>query len=185
MTNGRESSLLFRTYRASLKGDRSASRSLIDIAIAHIESGRRLPAGLRRFFVAKLKDPEEFFRIATFSKPKKRGRPSQDEKHLSNNIGLKIAMPFGALPSERNALMIAYLVSQGHPINEWGPVNRESAVALVSQLTGRSTRSLQGDYYKHRVDIEGISSAASWGRSEFENQRKKKEALDRIRKSSR
>jgi len=50
-------------------------------------------------------------------------------------------------------MAMIYLVSLGHPINAAPAGGKESATVIVSELTGRSERSLQDDYYRHRDSL--------------------------------
>ncbi len=171
MAERRKYNFLYLTYRAALKGDTLAANFLIGLAISFLERKTPLPSGLGRFFVSKLKDPEEFYRITTYKPKAKRGRPSIDDDSIAHRVGLKMKRRLGPTRSQENAMIVAYLVSQGHPINEVGADDKESAVVLLSELIGRSVRSIQNDYYKHRGALKNRESSLHLGESYLHKRR--------------
>jgi len=97
-----------------------------------------------------------------FKGTKRRGRPSIDDKESTADIvGLSHLKRFGSLPTESNALAIHHLLLQGHTLNIAGSLEKESAVELLAELTGRSTRSLQSDYAKHKRAILQMGSQSA------------------------
>lgn len=165
---------LFRCYRAAIRGDHRASRTLILLAVGMLKR-RTLPSkGLHRFFLRAIADPEKYAEIMNSTEPKKkRGRLSLDDQAFKPLYGIQRKKFFGSLPTEKNALMIAYLLSEGHPINEaMGQNGKESAVVLLSELVDRKPRALQNDYYRHKAKIGGRETALQLGKTLFEAKKK-------------
>ncbi len=137
-------------YRMALRGDQEFSRRLVKLALIYLKDGDLPPPGLRRYFLRIVESPKEYAALMKSPSRTTRGRPSADS-HMLPQLGKKRFL--GQEKTEQNALMVAYLHSLGHPINELGNDNYESAVVLVSAITGRSIRSLQRDYYMHKSKI--------------------------------
>ncbi|EAQ96884.1 hypothetical protein [Congregibacter litoralis] len=161
-------SLFFRAYRAALKGDAKAARFLVLAAREQLLRRNSLPGGLARFLVRQIDDPTKFARLMTKPVKKKKGRPSIDDGALYKNFDSFVRQVFfGQKKSEQNAIMLAYLSSVGHPINEAG-TKKESASEIVAKLTDRSVRSVQNDYYQHRPRLSGSESELELGRTYIE-----------------
>ena len=157
---------LYRTYRAALKGDEEAIHALFWWAKNTLRRNEIPSRGMNRFFLRVIEDPK-LYAIAT--KPqvgqKKRGRPSIDDEKSKKFLPsvFKYKKFKGITASEKNAQAIAYLLSNGYLINEAGK-GKESAVGYLSELTGRSCRSLQADYYKHKEKLTSNPDTLEWGR---------------------
>tara|TARA_R100001377_G_scaffold80670_1_gene59719 strand:- start:765 stop:1319 length:555 start_codon:yes stop_codon:yes gene_type:complete len=168
MRNKRGYNFFFKTYRAALNGDLHSTLALTELAAAFLDDQKLPPPGLTKFLVRLLKDPERLRRILAFKPDKKRGRPSIDDESILNAVGFRTGKVFfGEKKSERYALAIAYLMSQGHPLNEAGTVEKESAAVMMSKLTRRSVRSLQDDYGKHKSKILKSKSLLQSGALEY------------------
>lgn len=158
--------LLGPLFEAAETGNDRAARSLMRIASGLIKDGHALGPRLRGFFAKVLEDPARYAEIMTFKPKKPRGRPSIDRDTTAEAVGLEHRQRFGARPTESNALAIHHLLLQGHVLNEASKTEKESAVVLMNELTGRSARSLQADYAKHKQAILGMgpqSAARSAG----------------------
>jgi len=142
-------------------GDRRAARFLVKLGSNLIGKGDSLPPRLRAFFLRVLNDPAWYVEIMTTERKKSRGRPSIDSGSTAEVVGLRISTPFGSRPTECNALAIHHLLLQGHTLNIAGTLEKESAVELLAELTGRSTRSLQSDYAKHKRAILQMGSQSA------------------------
>lgn len=135
-------------------GDDEAAYAVVWYVKAALRAYKLTPQPLHDFFLEVISDPARYSQIMQHAqRPRKAGRPSIDDKP-------RVAFPPGLLqkkfprrlPSKDNALMIAYLLSQGYLMNESGK-DRESAVELLSPLLRRSPRSLQNDFYKHKSTV--------------------------------
>lgn len=151
-------------YVAATSGNDRAHQTLVQLAISLLKKGRLPPHHLLDYLLKAIDDPGDYAsRMKEVVPPAKRGRPSIDDSSPRVDLGFGKSF-FGQAPSERNALMIAYLRSIGHPINAAGRAEKESAVALLSELTGRDTRSLQRDYYRHKDKLSGTDLQLDLGR---------------------
>lgn len=156
---------LFKTYRAALKGDEEAIHALFWWAKSTLRRNEIPAKGMNRFFLKVIDDPK-LYAIANKSKygKRRRGRPSIDDtKKPLFPPGFKFKKFKQTSESEKNAQTIAYLLSIGYLINEAGK-GKESAVSYLSDLSGRSCRSLQTDYYKHKDKVTNNPNAIEFGR---------------------
>jgi len=164
------STTYFKTFRAALKGDDEAIQALFEWAKVSLRNGELPSSGLNRFFL-RILDDKNLYAKATKIKvtPKKRGRPSIDDRVSKRPAldGFKFKKDKNIEESEKLALMIAYLLSEGYLINEIAAKNKESAVEYLSTLTGRSSRSLQTDYYKHKLAFIDNPDALEFGKIEL------------------
>ena len=152
-------------YRAAGDGSDRAHQMLVHTAIGLLRKAKAPPPDLCAYLLDAIQDPEEYARRMKEQSPApRRGRPSVDDRAFRIDLGLKMDRLFGSLPTEKNALMIAYLLSKGHPINQETSGNKESAVLIVSGVVRRSTRSLQGDYYRHQNRLSGSPEQLELGR---------------------
>lgn len=142
-------------------------KALVKMAVYDLQNGRLPPRGLNRYFLRAIEDPADFANKMEIVDQPKRGRPSLDNRRRASLLDADPKVFFGRRPSEKHALIVAYLHSIGHPINEASGRNnnRASAVVILAELTGRSLRSLQRDYYLHRKKIEGRKSALDLGQA--------------------
>lgn len=149
-------------FEAAENGERRAARTLTKIALGQIESGKALPPKLRAFFLGLVTHPTLYAEIMEFKPKKRRGRPSIDDDLITADVvGLQHMMRFGARASETNALAVHHLILQGQTLNADGSRDKASAVDAISELTGRSARSLQGDYAKHKTTILAMEPDAA------------------------
>ena len=140
---------MFRRYRRALGGNLSAHRALVRLARLYLKHRRLLPPGLNRYFLRAIEDPADYAARMRVPRRTTRGPPGLDSRRTFSLLDDERKVFFGQAPTEKNALMIAYLHSKRHPINEATTNEKESAVVLLNELTGRSTRQLQRDYYRH------------------------------------
>ena len=136
----------------------ASARAIMWLALIFLEEDKLPPKNVLRFFVQVANDPNRYSEIM---KPdlwsSNKGRPSIDDKRIKLPAGFKLKKFFGDRPTERYAAMIGYLITQGYIISEEGNY-KESAVQIVSELTGRSAKALQKDYYKHKEMLEKYPS---------------------------
>lgn len=176
--------MFFRWCRKALRGDQAASRFLVKLSVIELEAGRPLSQGQGRFLARLIKSPDNYAKLMIETekrKTRKRGRPFDSEnldrrreylRSVIPNVSGKIFKPFfGSDVTERSALMVAYLHSQGHPMNVVGTADKESAVVLVAEVTGRSTRQLQRDYAKHKAAISQSGDSLERGRVIYESRK--------------
>lgn len=142
-------------------------QALVKLAKHDLKNGRLPPRGLNRYFLRAIENPAEFAEKMEQVNQPKRGRPSLDNRRRATLLDADPKVFFGRRPSEKHALVVAYLHCIGHSINEAPGRNNNgaSAVVILAELTGRSPRSLQRDYYLHRKTIEGRKSALDLGRA--------------------
>ncbi len=164
----------FANYRAALKGDIPAAKFLLGLAVLLLEENKPLPSGLRRYLVSILNEPARYKAIMTYeSRPKlKRGRPSLNSKTRKFDYGIRSRfIPRQYSATEEYAMAMMYLVSLGHPINASTTGAMESATTILSELTGRSDRSMQNDYYAHVESLRQDSYALARGELELKRLR--------------
>ncbi len=142
-------------------------RFLVKKAVYDLQNGRLPPRGLNRYFLRAIEDPADFANKMEIVDQPKRGRPSLDNRRRASLLDADPKVFFGRRPSEKHALVVAYLHSIGHPINVASGRNnkRESAVVILAELTGLGARSLQRYYSQHLKKIEGRKSALDLGRA--------------------
>lgn len=179
--------LYFRTYRAALKGDLLSANFLLHQAMLFLNEHKLPPKGLTRFLVRYMNNPKDLYQALKQQPSKKRGRTPHGEAFSIESIGFRFPASNKIMPqSEKNALMIAYLLSEGYLINEAGSPEKPSAIEYLTAITNRSARSLQYDYYKYKDKIDGSNSnAIKLGKDFLKFAILKRDALDRIKKSNR
>jgi len=159
---------LLDTHLRELEADNPlAERFLFELAAKLVEKGEPLPQRLREFFSRVVMNPELYLTVTGAKPVKSPGRPSADRMTSLDRIGLGALQPFGTRNTECNALAIHYLLSIGHTLNEAGTPEKESAVTIISRLTGRSPRSLQADYAKHKPRIVQEGAHADLGELQY------------------
>jgi hypothetical protein len=154
-------------FDAANEGNDRSHKFLVKVAIVSLKEGKLPPSDLLEYFLAAIDDPETFAKKMREVKRTKRGRPPDDDKTLTVDVGLGDKF-FGSKPSHKYAMILAYLVSIGHPIGQVPKKGKESAIALLSDLTGRSTRSLQRDYRENRHRLSGSKKQLDLGCAYFE-----------------
>lgn len=154
------STLHRKLYRAVVMGDIKAALFLRDWAITIMRDGQPLPRGMSKLFARVATHPH----IANAKKPPKqgRGRPSIDNKPTAHEKFPFLIRKrfFGEKPSEKIALMVAYVASQGHPLNREGNRSKESAFVLVARITNLSTSSIENYHSMHRNKVHQRGSSA-------------------------
>lgn len=139
------------------KGNHADASALIDLVRRQIEQGAFLSPRLCAFFVGVLRDPAKYLEIMTWEPKKSRGGQSIDVRPRKI-VGFSRIRGFGSKPTEINALAIHYLHSQGHTLNVAGNAEKEAATVIISRLAGRSPRSLETDYQRHKQTILEMDS---------------------------
>lgn len=181
------STLYFRTYRAALKGDLLSANFLLHQAMLFLDEHKLPPKGLTRFLVRYMNNPKDLYQALKQKPSKKRGRPPLGEVFSVESVGFRLPGSKKIMPqSEKNALMIAYLLSEGYLINEAVSSEKPSAIEFLTGITSRSGRSLQNDYYKYKDKIDSRNNnALRLGKDFLKFAIMKRDALDRIKKSNR
>lgn len=161
--------MFFHWYRRALRGDKEISRFLVNMAMGYLKCGNRPPPGLYRYYKKMVDQPRLYAHLMKEHIVRRRGRPSADAKAklasaIPDNVFKRF---FGTTPTEKNALMMQYLISVGHPINEAGKY-KESASVLISAVTGRCCRAIQNDHYVHRDRINKSPGSLSLGEALYE-----------------
>jgi len=156
---------------AADEGKIAAHQTLVTAAIGILKKGKLPPADLLEYFLEAVEEPDVFAKkMQEPANPSKSGKPSLDDTALRVDMGLDDTF-FGLKPTEKIAMMVAYLVSIGHPINEAGNSEYESAAVVLSELTGRNSRSIQRDYYKHKAKLTGTQIQLALGESYVNKER--------------
>lgn len=150
-------------YRAVVTGDIKAASFLRNWAISIMRDGQPLSPGMSRLFARIAAQPNS----ACAKKPQnRRGHPSIDDTPTTREKYpfLTNKRFFGEKPSEKIALMVAYVASQGHPLKREGNRSKESAFALVAGITHLSASAVEKYHSMHRNKVrQGGCSAIELG----------------------